>query len=49
MSTISKILSGTALLIGFYLVLTNASGAKSIINASGSVYTNGVKALQGRG
>lgn len=48
MGTVSKILSGTAILVGMYLILSNASGTKSIINSLGSIYTSSVKTLQGR-
>lgn len=49
MGTVSKILSGTAMLIGIYLVLTNSRGTVSVINSAGSVYAKSVKTLQGRG
>lgn len=48
MGTITKLLSGTAVLIGMYLVLTNSKSTVSVINSLGSVYTSGVKTLQGR-
>lgn len=48
MGTISKILSGTALLIGIYLVVKNYKGTASVINSLGGVYTNSIKTLQGR-
>lgn len=48
MSMVAKILSGTALLICLYLVLSNASGTTSMLNSIGSIYTNSVKTLQGR-
>lgn len=48
MGTITKILSGTALLICLYLVLANANGTTSMLNSIGSIYTNSVKTLQGR-
>lgn len=47
MGTVSKILSGTAVLIGMYLILKNAGSTVKVINSLGSVYTGGVKALQG--
>ena len=47
MGTVSKILSGTAVLVGMYLILKNASSTTSIINQLGSTYVRGVKALQG--
>lgn len=49
MSTVSKILSGTAILVGLYLLLSNAKETSSIINSLGSVYTSSVKTLQGNG
>lgn len=48
MGTVTKLLSGTAVLIGMYLVLTNSKSTVSVINSLGSVYTSGVKTLQGR-
>ena len=48
MGTISKILSGTAILIGLYLVLKNSKSTVSVVNSLGSVYTKSVKTLQGR-
>ena len=48
MSMVSKILSGTALLIAIYLVVKNAKGTASVINSLGSVYTKSIKTLQGR-
>lgn len=48
MSTISKLLSGTAVLIGIYLVLKKPKSTVSVINSLGGVYTKSVKTLQGR-
>lgn len=48
MGTVAKVLSGTAVLIGMYLILKNSSSTVSIVNSLGSVYTTGVKTLQGR-
>lgn len=48
MGTITKVLSGTAILIGMYLIITNAKSTTSIINSLGGVYTDSVKTLQGR-
>lgn len=48
MGTVAKIISGTAVLVGIYLILTNAKGTTSIINSLGGVYTSSVKSLQGR-
>ena len=48
MGTISKILSGTAVLVGMYLVLKNSASTTKVINSLGSIYTKGVKTLQGR-
>lgn len=48
MGTVSKILSGTAILIGIYLIITNASGTTKVINSLGSVYNSSIKSLQGR-
>lgn len=48
MGTIAKILSGSVVLIGMYLILKNSANTVSIINSLGGVYTTGVKTLQGR-
>lgn len=48
MGTVSKILSGSAMLIGIYLILKNSSSTVKVINSLGGVYTSGVKTLQGR-
>ena len=48
MSLIAKLLSGTGILIGIYLLVKNSQGAVNIIDSLGSVYVNGVKTLQGR-
>lgn len=45
---LSKIISLTATLIMLYLIVKNASGTTSVIKSLGSVYTSGVKTLQGR-
>ena len=48
MGTISKVLSGTAVLIGMYLILKNSGSTVKVINSLGGVYTSSVKTLQGR-
>lgn len=48
MSLIAKLLSGTGILIGIYLFVTNSQGVVSIVDSLGGVYTSGVKTLQGR-
>lgn len=48
MGTISKLLSGTAILIGMYLIITNSKDTVRVVNSLGSTYTSSVKALQGR-
>lgn len=48
MGTITKIISGTGILIAVYLVLKNATGTTKVVNSLGSVYTSSVKTLQGR-
>ena len=45
---IAKILSGTAILVGMYLILSNSKSTVSVINSLGSTYTSSVKTLQGR-
>lgn len=48
MGTLTKVLSGTAVLIGLYLIVSNATNTTKIITSAGSLYTSGVKTLQGR-
>ena len=48
MGTISKLLSGTAFLIGMYLVLKKSKATGSVSNSLGGFYTTSVKTLQGR-
>lgn len=48
MGNLSKLLSGTAILIGMYLILKNSGSTVSVINSLGSAYTSGVSTLQGR-
>ena len=48
MGTVAKVLSGTAVLIGMYLILKNSASTVKVINSLGGVYTSGVKTLQGR-
>lgn len=48
MGTVSKLLSGTAILIGMYLILKNSKATVSVINQLGNSYVSGVKTLQGR-
>lgn len=48
MGTITKILSGTGILIALYLLLSNASGAGTVISSLGDAYSKGVQTLQGR-
>lgn len=45
---VSKIIEVTAVLVGLYLVLNNASSFGTVASATGSVYTGAVKTLQGR-
>lgn len=45
---IAMILSGTGILIGMYLILTNSKSTVNIVNQLGKTYTSSVKALQGR-
>lgn len=44
----AQLLSGTFILVGIFLFLTNYRGATSIISSVSSAYSNGVKTLQGR-
>ena len=48
MGTVSKILSGTGILIAVYLLVANFKGTTSIIDSLGGAYTKGVQTLQGR-
>lgn len=48
MNNISKILSGTAILIAIYLIVMNAKGTATVINSIGGTYTGAIKTLQGR-
>lgn len=48
MGTIAKVLAGTGLLIGIYLILSKSKETTSIVNSLGGVYTSSVKVLQGR-
>lgn len=48
MGTIAKVMSGTAVLVGMYLILKNSASTVSVINSLGGVYASGVKTLQGR-
>jgi hypothetical protein len=45
---VSRIIEVTAVLIGLYLVLTNADSFGTVASATGTVYTGAVKTLQGR-
>jgi hypothetical protein len=44
-----KFLLGTGILIGIYLIAANATGFGRALQATGNVYAQGVKTLQGRG
>lgn len=48
MQMISKLMSCTMVLVMAYLVLKNYKGGSKIINTMGGVYTDAIKALQGR-
>ena len=48
MGMFAKLLSGSAVLIGMYLILKNSASTVKVINSLGGVYTSGVKVLQGR-
>ena len=48
MGSLTKLLSGTAILIGMYLIITHSKSTVSILNSLGGVYTDSVKTLQGR-
>lgn len=46
--TIGKLLAGSAILIGVYLVVTNPNGASSVTNSISGAFNSGAKTLQGR-
>lgn len=48
MGTVTKILSGSAILIGMFLILSKSGDTVKVINSLGGVYKDGVKVLQGR-
>lgn len=48
MGTITKIISGTGILIALYLFLDNYGATTKIISQLGSTYSSSVKTLQGR-
>lgn len=48
MGTVERLLEITFVLIVIYLVLSKSSGFSSVVRSLGSVYTQGVAALQGR-
>jgi hypothetical protein len=43
-----KFLIGSGILIGLYLVVANATGFGTSVQAVGTAYAQGVKTLQGR-
>lgn len=43
-----KLLLGTGILVGLYLVVANATGFGKAVAASGQAYAGAVKTLQGR-
>lgn len=48
MGNLSKLLSGTAILIGMYLILSKSKATVDVVNALGNTYAGAVKTLQGR-
>ena len=48
MRTLELYLSGALALVLVYLVVTNASGANTVLTSLGQVNTGAIKALQGR-
>ena len=48
MGTVTKIISGTGILVAIYLFLSNYTATTKIISQLGSTYTGSVKTLQGR-
>ncbi len=45
---VKKFMLGTGILIGVYLVVTNATNAGRLLQSGGNVYAQGVRTLQGR-
>jgi hypothetical protein len=45
---LKKFMLGTGILIGTYLVLSQARNASTVLNSGGNVYAQGVRTLQGR-
>lgn len=43
-----QLLMLTAVLVGVYLIVSNATGAGKFLTAAGGVYSGGVRTLQGR-
>ena len=48
MNIVEKLLVGTGILVGMYLILTNPNGTKAAANSISSAYVAGTKAVQGR-
>ena len=48
MGTVTKIISGTGILIAIYLFLSNYTATTKVISQLGSTYSSSVKVLQGR-
>ncbi len=48
MNIVEKLLAGTGILVGIYLILTNPNGTKVAGNSITGAYVAGVKAVQGR-
>lgn len=46
--TVEKLIAGTFVVVGLYLLLTNPGGTAIGINSLSGAYDGGVKALQGR-
>ena len=43
-----KFLVGTGILVGIYLLVANATGTGTLVQAGSNAYNSGVKVLQGR-
>lgn len=46
--TVEKLIAGTFVVVGLYLLLTNPAGTTGFIGGLSGAYNGGVKALQGR-
>jgi hypothetical protein len=48
MGTVNKVLVGTGVLIGIFLLVSHATDAGKLLTAGGNTYVASVRALQGK-